>query len=70
MKCLVCEREAKQTYCILHESAYRNIIQKYDIWKHALGASFKEYLNAVVENSYTGAWAKDVAQQLLKNRDE
>ena len=70
MKCLVCERESKQKYCAFHETAYQNLVQKYDDWKHAVGGSFKEYLNSVVENSYTGAWAKEVAQQLLKNKDE
>ena len=30
---------------------------------------WKEYLKAVVENAYTGSWAKEVAEQLLKNKD-
>ncbi|MCW4034335.1 MAG: hypothetical protein NWF03_03115 [Candidatus Bathyarchaeota archaeon] len=70
MKCPVCERDTKHTYCVRHETAYQNLVEKYEIWKHAVGASFKEYLNSVVENSYTGAWAKEVAQQLLNKEDE
>ncbi len=69
MKCIVCDREAKEKYCGLHERAYRNIVQNFEAWQRATGASWKEYLKAVVENSYTGAWAKEVAEHLLKNKD-
>ena len=70
MKCIVCNRETLENYCEFHEKAYRNIVQKFENWKRATGVSWKEYLNAVVENSYTGAWAKEVAKHLLKNKDE
>jgi hypothetical protein len=30
---------------------------------------WKEYLNAVAENSYTGTWAKEVAMHLLKTEE-
>ena len=69
MKCIVCNRETLENYCEFHEKAYRNIVQKFENWKRATGVSWKEYLNAVVENSYTGAWAKEVAKHLLKNKD-
>ena len=69
MKCIVCNRETLENYCEFHEKAYRNIVQKFEDWKRATGVSWKEYLNAVVENSYTGAWAKEVAKHLLKNKD-
>ena len=55
---------------MLHDKAYLNIVQKFGDWKRATGVSWKEYLKAVVENSYTGTWAKEVAEQLLKNKDE
>jgi hypothetical protein len=29
----------------------------------------KEYLKELVENAYTGCWAKEVAESLLKNTD-
>ena len=70
MKCLVCGREAEEKYCVLHDKAYLNIVQKFDDRKRATGVSWKEYLKAVVENSYTGTWAKEVAEHLLKNKDE
>ena len=54
---------------MLHDNAYRNIVQKFEDWKRATAISWKEYLKAVVENSYTGTWAKEVAEQLLKNKD-
>ena len=70
MKCIVCERESSKRYCGFHEKAYRNVVQKFEDWKWATGVSWKEYLKAVVENSYTGTWAKEVAEHLLKNKDE
>jgi hypothetical protein len=66
LKCLVCGREAVENYCEFHEVAYRNVVRKFEDWKRATGASWKEYLKALVENAYTGYWAKEVAEQLLK----
>ena len=51
---------------MFHEEAYHNIVQKFQAWKRATGVSWKEYLKELVENSYTGAWAKEVAEHLLK----
>jgi len=67
LKCRVCNREAVEKYCELHEKAYRSIVQKYDDWKRATDVSWKEYLNEIAENPYTGSWAKEVAKQLMKN---
>ena len=69
MKCLVCDREALENYCGLHERAYRNIVQNFEDWQRALGVSWKEYLKELVKNAYTGSWAKEVTEYLLKNRD-
>jgi len=66
-KCEICGREAGNKYCELHEKAYRNIVGKYDVWKNALDISWKEYLNDVVRNPYTGFWAKEVAEHLTKS---
>ncbi len=65
MKCMVCDREALEKYCELHEKAYRTVVQKFEAWEKALGISWKEYLKEVVENAYAGSWAKEVAAQLL-----
>lgn len=61
MKCRICNREALEKYCELHEKAYANIVQKYDDWRRAMDISWKEYLNEIVKNAYTGSWAKEVA---------
>jgi hypothetical protein len=45
------------------------VVRKFEDWKQATGASWKEYLKALVENAYTGYWAKEVAEGLLKNKD-
>jgi hypothetical protein len=70
MKCKVCEREAENTYCELHNRAYRNILREYDVWKRASSVSWKEYLSEIVKNQYTGVWAKDVAEHLVKDEEK
>ena len=70
MKCIFCDRESSKKYCVYHEKAYSNIVLKFEDWQQAMGLSWKEYLKAVVENSYTGTWAKEVAEHLLKNKEE
>ena len=68
MKCKTCDRGAiKNGYCQSHAKAYENIIEKYDVWKKALGISWKEYLSEIAKNSLTGEWATQVAQQLIEN---
>ena len=70
MKCLVCDRETEDGYCKFHEGVYRNVVQKFEDWKHAKPVSWREYLKELVENPYTGTWAKEVAERLLKEKDE
>jgi hypothetical protein len=69
LKCIVCDREAKEKYCMFHEEAYHQIAQKFLDWNHATGAGWKQYLKELVENAYTGCWAKEVAESLLKSTD-
>jgi hypothetical protein len=69
VKCIVCDREAIEKYCELHEEAYRNIVQKFEDWKRATGVSWKEYLKELVENASTGSWAKEVALNLLSEME-
>jgi len=65
LKCKVCEREAENQYCELHEKAYRNILKEYDVWKKASGVSWKQYLSEIAKNPSTGLWAREVAESLL-----
>lgn len=69
MKCVVCGRDAKGQYCRFHDRARSNVVEKFVVWQRSTGLGWKEYLKAVVENSYTGAWAKEVAEHLLKDKD-
>jgi hypothetical protein len=66
---LVCGRESEEEYCGFHDGAYRNVVQKFEAWKRATGVSWREYLKELVENPYTGTWANEVAEHLLKNMD-
>lgn len=69
MKCRICNKEAVEKYCELHEKAYRSIVQKYEDWKRAMDISWREYLNEILKNSYTGSWAKEVVEKLMKDGD-
>ena len=53
-------------YCELHEKANKNIVEKYNAWKKALNISWKEYLNEIAKNPYTGSSAKELAAHLMK----
>jgi hypothetical protein len=69
VKCMVCDREAVEKYCEFHEKAYQNVVQKFEDWKRATGVSWKQYLKELVENAYTGCWAKEVAEYLLSEME-
>ena len=68
MKCRICNREAVEEYCDFHEKAHRSVVQKYEEWKKAMGIAWKEYLNEILRNSYTGSWAKEVAENLISEK--
>lgn len=70
MKCKVCRREAQNKYCDLHEKASANIVQKFEIWKNSADMSWEQYLNELVKNPSTGIWAKEVAEQMLKEKEQ
>jgi len=67
LTCKVCGKEAVNTYCELHEKAYRNLMEKYEVWKKALDISWEDYLREAAKNAYTGSWVKEVAEQLMKS---
>jgi len=67
LKCKVCSREAQtqSEHCELHEKAYQNIRQKFEVWKKASGVEWKQYLEEIAKNPSTGTWAREVAENLL-----
>jgi len=68
LKCKTCDKEAteKSEYCEHHAKAYETVVRKYDTWKEAFDITWKDYLAEIAKNPLTGTWAKEVAQQLLK----
>jgi hypothetical protein len=42
-------------------------VKKYEVWKKALDITWKEYLSEIVKNPFTGEWAKEVAEHLIKS---
>jgi len=44
-------------------------MQKFETWKNAADVSLEQYLNELVKNSFTGIWAKEVAEHLLKDKE-
>lgn len=73
MKCKVCNREAQvqpqSEYCEFHGKAYENILNKFESWKNASNIEWKDYLREVAKNQFTGAWAKEVADHLLSEKE-
>ena len=43
MKCLVCDREAVEEYCVFHAEAYQNIVQTFEGWKQATDDNGGQY---------------------------
>ena len=67
MKCKICSREAQENgFCALHLKAYKNIFDKFTIWKKASDISWIQYLVEIQKNSLTGEWAKEVTKHLIE----
>jgi hypothetical protein len=67
LKCQICSRDGREdAYCKLHKDAYQQVTNKYDLWRKALGVSWKEYLSEIAKNPLTGERAKEVAKQLIR----
>jgi hypothetical protein len=50
--------------------AYENVVEKYELWREACKVSWEEYLSDIVKNLFTGEWAKEVAEYLLKSGEK
>ena len=55
----------------MHLKAYRNIVDKFEVWKRASDVSWQQYLLEIQKNSLTGEWAKEVLKHLIEegNKD-
>ncbi|HKZ93408.1 MAG TPA: hypothetical protein VJ249_02345 [Candidatus Bathyarchaeia archaeon] len=73
MKCKVCSREAQaepqSQYCDLHQKAYESLQEKFEVWKKASNIDWESYLREIAKNTLTGTWAKEVAENLLSERN-
>jgi hypothetical protein len=68
LKCKICQKEAAtEGFCEFHSKAYKNLVTAFDVWKRALGISWKEYLSQIAESSSAGDWVKEVAKYLITN---
>jgi hypothetical protein len=71
VKCKICRKDAQTNgFCILHLKAYKNIVDKFDMWTKALGIGWSEYLVVIQKNSLTGEWAKEVAKHLIEEENQ
>jgi hypothetical protein len=65
-RCKLCHREIVEgEYCGYHREAYTHLVDTYDAWKASTGASWTEFLSEASTTKEIGAWARDVAQDLL-----
>ncbi len=70
MKCKICSREAQENgFCALHMKAYKNILDKFTVWKKASDISLAQYLVEIQKNSLTGEWAKEVTKHLIEEEN-
>ena len=70
MSCRICGRRAKSEFCKRHEEAYKSILEVYREWREAMSISWREYLEEIVKNPYSGRWVKDVASYLLAESED
>ena len=71
MKCKICDRDSQANgFCTLHLKAYKNIVDKFDVWTRASGLFWSEYLVEIQKNSLTGEWAKEVAKHLIEEENQ
>lgn len=71
MRCKLCRKEADaDEYCTLHEKAYQNLTEKFEVWKKALEISWRDYLKEIAKNPFTGEKAKEVAEALMSLENE
>ena len=69
MTCVICGRKADDQYCPLHQRAYMNLIKGFEAWQHALGINWRDYLQKIAVNQYTGKWAVEVCTDLLTREE-
>ncbi|MEM4206873.1 MAG: hypothetical protein QXQ43_06325 [Nitrososphaerota archaeon] len=66
MTCPLCEGVG-EGFCENHNAAYNSIIEAFKKWQLALPISWPDYLKKIIENEYTGRWAREVAEYLLRH---
>jgi len=66
-KCALCNREAKDELCFIHEEAYSALTAAYPEWKKRLGVGYGEYLQKLAKLKSTGGAVREVAAWLLKD---
>ncbi|MCJ7635364.1 hypothetical protein MUP77_23615 [Candidatus Bathyarchaeota archaeon] len=69
MSCPICGIVAEKRLCQAHERSYQNLVEAYEVWNHALGIKWRDYLEKVERNPDSGKWVKDICVFLLQNED-
>jgi len=71
MKCKICNKDIQENgFCSLHLKAYKNIVDKFDVWVNASGIFWPDYLLKIQKNSLTGEWAKEVVKHLIEEENQ
>jgi len=67
-RCVLCSRRpgGGSEYCVYHHRAYSILRDSFERWRRALSIDWDEFLREVSENSETGEWAREVAENLLR----
>ena len=70
MSCVICGRPSGGAYCERHEAAYSSMLERFKDWQNAMEITWERFLEEVRLNPNTGAWAKEVATDILKKKAE
>lgn len=71
-RCKVCSKNSVVNgFCQYHHKAYENLLAGYTYWKKAYGGlSWKDYIDKIKENEFTGIWVKEVIRALRVRDDK
>ncbi|MEM2109789.1 MAG: hypothetical protein QW327_04810 [Candidatus Odinarchaeota archaeon] len=65
MSCPICDK-GEGEFCENHASAYISVVEAFKKWQTATPIRWEDYLKRIIDNEYTGKWAREVAEYLLR----
>ena len=67
-RCRICNKISEGIFCDIHQKAYDNLREKYEIWKYATNLTWDEYILELLKNEYTGNAVKEVIEYIKSHQ--